>query len=409
MLYAITVGGVLLIVALVTIIVIFVGNNNSENENINKDNNNKDNNNKDNNNKDNDFKTKTMTNYYMNNINSRNSKSRNNISELSTLKTFCNKYTSNTSDNYHIITFKYNSPRNQQNRTFYKTFFKKRKKKEKKNNFFYKEKEKDKINNGKKAEKITNELLSLKTKKDIERYYIKKDHAQAVMDAEKEENNNINKCLDPKTYIKYNLTHEPKNYNLFKSFDIQLMIMGNQKYRNDLLNGVNLYKYKKMKYDDLRGPIGFDKEKIEEKERYKTLEKMKMNYLNKKGLIFANKLYKNTIKRKFFHFEFDENYKNVKKLLYDNRNKYQSRIKKTKNDKKIDDDINNNDIETLRKMDSDAKYVITDKDEMTKYINKLLSFDNKMDKIILSTRNTTDYLSLRAQEHRQIKKKMDKI
>ena len=60
-------------------------------------------------------------------------------------------------------------------------------------------------------------------------------------------------------------------------------------------------------------------------------------------------------------------------------------------------------------MDSDAKYVITDKDEMIKYTNKLLSFDNKMDKIILSTRNTTDYLSLRAQEHRQIKKKMDKI
>jgi hypothetical protein len=337
--------------------------------------------------KDNEFKAITKK-----NNNKKIIKSRNDFSELSTLNTLFN-YTSSIS--------KYNSSRFKENRTFYKII-----KKAKNRNFFYKETEKDKRKNILEAEKITNELLSLKTKNDIKSYYIKKDYAKAVAEAEKEEKNHANKTIDPRKYIKYNLAHEPKKNNLFKSFDIQLMIMGNDKYRNDLFNGVNKYKNKIVQYEDLTGPIGFDKEQIEEKKRIKILEKMKMNYVGTKGLNFANVLYKNKIKKKFLNFHFDKNYINVKTLINENMDKYESRIKRHKKEKTIDNEVDNNDIKTLKQIDSDAKFIITDKEEMIKYTNKLLSFDNKMNRILLKTRNTTDFLSLRAKEHHQIKKKI---
>ena len=37
--------------------------------------------------------------------------------------------------------------------------------------------------------------------------------------------------------------------------------MGNEKYRNNLLEGVNDYKKNVMQYEELSGPTGFDKKK----------------------------------------------------------------------------------------------------------------------------------------------------
>lgn len=42
--------------------------------------------------------------------------------------------------------------------------------------------------------------------------------------------------------------------------------MGNEKYRNNLLDGVNEYKNNVTKFEELRGPTGFDKNRVEEKE-----------------------------------------------------------------------------------------------------------------------------------------------
>ena len=351
-------------------------------------------------------KNKTKKNNQDNeNNNDINIKSRNYFYDFSTLKSDLEAYNCPTksSNNFHTITSIYSNSQNQENRTYYKTV----KKDKKTKNIFYKETKRDKINNKKEADKITNELLSLKTKKEIQSYYIKKDYAEAVSKASNANNFNINNCIDPMTYIKFNFNNEPENNNLFKSFNTQIMIMGNQKYRNDLLDGVNIYKNNCVNYEDMRGPTGFDKNKINEKKRNEIIRKMKMNYVGKRGLIFSNRLYKRNFPKKR-QFEFDDNYKEVKKLLYKNIEKYEKQIKIRKG-KRVAIDVDKKDIKTLKKMDSNAEFIIQDKDEIIKFSNKFLSFDEKVNKLLEKTKYTTDFLFKRAKEHHIIKKKIDQL
>ena len=330
-----------------------------------------------------------------------NKKSRNNFNDFSIIKTDGN-YHINTSHNFRTLS------NISKNRTYYKTI----KKEKKDNNMFYKETKKDKINNKIEAEKIINELLNLKTNKDIKSYYIKKDYEKLIAAAGTENNNNIqifnkNNSIDPMTYIKFNLSNHPRNNKLFKSFDSQIMIMGNKKYRNDLFDGVNLYKNNFVKYKDLRGPIGFDKNKINEKKRNEVIKKMKMNYIVEKGLVFSNKLYKRKYNIKN-DLVFDGNYKDVEKFLYKDIDKYDS-LTKIDNGKKVNAKVDKNDINILKRISGEAEYIIQDKDEMIKFSNRFLSFNERINKLLSKTKNTTDFLSQRAKEHHKIKKKIDQI
>ena len=209
------------------------------------------------------------------------------------------------------------------------------------------------------------------------------------------------------TYIKFNLKNEPKNNSLFKSYDTQILIMGNKKYRNELLDGINIYKDNCLKYQDLRGPIGFDKNNINEKRRSQNIKKMKMNFIGERGLLFSNRLYKKKL-NKLKDYDFDDNYKNMKVLLFKNLDKYEKQIKII-NGKKETVNIDPNDINVLKKFDDYAEYIIQDKDEMIKFSHKFLSFDEKSDKILSKIRNTSNYLSKRAQENHKIKQKIDKL
>ena len=269
--------------------------------------------------------------------------------------------------------------------------------------------EKEKMINQKKADKITNELLSLKTRKDIKDYYIKKEYNEGLITNIKRNEKIKEKRIDPMTYIKYNFSNEPNNISIFKSFDIQMMIMGNDRYRNNLLDGVNVYKNNFIKYENLKGPIGFDKNKIEEKKRDEVINQMKIDNLDKdKAFNFSNRLYKRKYNKKLFDFVYDDNYKNLKKLLNKNIEKYDKQTKIVKG-KKIVVTVDKKDIKTLKKVDSDAEFVINDKDEMIKFSNKFLSFDNKINKMLSKTNNTTNFLFKRAQEHHKIKKKIDQL
>ncbi len=336
--------------------------------------------------------------------NNNNIKSRNLFNEFTSFQNYNVKYPTLTIKNYHSTTSIFRNNSNKENKRCFKTI-----KKDK--NLFYKITKKDKIDNKKEAEKIINELLSLKTKKDIKSYYFKKDYAKAIAEAEKDEKNkNINKVqnsIDPMTYIKFNLKNYPKNNDLFKSLDTQIMVLGNQKYRNELLDGVNVYKKTCFQYEDLRGPIGFDKDKINEKKRNEILKKMKMNYVGEKGLLFSNRLYKKKYHNKF-DFEFDENYKEVKKFLYKNFENYETNMKFNKGEK-LGINVNINDINTLKKIDKYAEFIVHDKNEMIKFSHKFLSLDEKIDKILTKTKDTTSYLFKRAKEHHKIKKKIDDI
>jgi hypothetical protein len=132
------------------------------------------------------------------------------------------------------------------------------------------------------------------------------------------------------TKIKYNLITNPKNPELFRSFDTQLIIMGDEKYRNNLLDGVNDYKNNVARYGELKGPTGFDKNQIEEKKRNKIIRVMKRNFVEKRGMIFTQQTFKPKIKgkKKIFNFEYDENYKKVKQLYNKDINKYERHVNK---------------------------------------------------------------------------------
>ena len=283
------------------------------------------------------------------------------------------------------------------------------------NNYMcYTENKNEKIDNEKKAEEITNELLSLKTYEDIKNYYVKKDLKKKI-----KEKKDVNKIffedihlIDPQSYIKYNLITNPKRGDLFKSFDTQLMIMGNEKYRNNLLEGVNDYKKNVMLYEELSGPTGYDKNKEEEKKTKKIFNKMKEHFVEKKGMTFSQQAFKskgkNRNKKKTLDFEYDTNYKHIKKLLYKDMKKYEKHLPKNNSKRRLIK-VEKKDINTMTKLDDNADVDIKDVNDIIKFSNKFLSFDEKLKKLVTGTINTTGYLFKRTKEYQKIKNKIDQF
>ena len=283
------------------------------------------------------------------------------------------------------------------------------------NNYIcYTENKNEKIDNEKKAEEITNELLSLKTYEDIKNYYVKKD-----LKKKKIEEKDVNKIffedihlIDPQSYIKYNLITNPKRGDLFKSFDTQLMIMGNEKYRNNLLEGVNDYKKNVMQYEELSGPTGFDKNKEEEKKNKRIFNKMKEHFLEKKGMTFTQQAFKSKNKNRkiknTLDLEYDINYKHIKKLINKDIRKYEKHIHKNNSKRRLVK-VDKSDINTMTKLDDNADVAIKDIDDIIKFSHKFLSFDEKLKKLVSGATNTTRYLFKRTKEYQKIKNKIDQF
>ena len=272
----------------------------------------------------------------------------------------------------------------------------------------YTEDSKEKIDNNKKAEQITNELLSLKNSKDIKNYYIKKD-LEKFKTQEKNKNKEI-PVVDPMSYIKYNLVTNPKKRDLFKSFDVQLSIMGNEKYRNNLIDGVNEYKNNVVKFEELRGPTGFDKNRVEETKRRNVIKKMNKNFKEKRGMIFTQQTFnlKNKIKKNMFNFDYDEDYKKLKKLMNKGIERYERNMNKKRSKKNIMS-VDKKDIKMMNNLDNEAEYMIKEMGDIVKFSNRFLSFEEKLNKLVSKTINTTGYLFKRTKEYQKIKTKIDQF
>ena len=272
----------------------------------------------------------------------------------------------------------------------------------------YTEDSKEKTDNNKKAEQITNELLSLKNSKDIKNYYIKKD-LEKFKTQEKNKNKEI-PVVDPMSYIKYNLITNPKKRDLFKSFNVQLSIMGNEKYRNNLIDGVNEYKNNVVKFEELRGPTGFDKNRVEETKRRNVIKKMNKNFKEKRGMIFTQQTFKlkNKIKKNMFNFDYDEDYKKLKKLMNKGIERYERNMNKKRSKKNILS-VDKKDIKMMNNLDNEAEYMIKEMGDIVKFSNRFLSFEEKLNKLVSKTINTTGYLFKRTKEYQKIKTKIDQF
>lgn len=110
-------------------------------------------------------------------------------------------------------------------------------------------KEKKKINEN--VNKIIKLLLS--DKFDENKFLTTKNNLKTII-----KNQNKNKEIDPKYYIKNKFQIEPNNKNLFKTYKKQIKALGSEKYRNYLFKGINEFEIKTLKYSFLKGPIGLN-------------------------------------------------------------------------------------------------------------------------------------------------------
>jgi len=136
---------------------------------------------------------------------------------------------------------------------------------------------------------------------------------------------------------------------------------------------------------------------------------MNRNFVEKRGMIFTNQTFKpKNKKKKPFAFEYDEDYINVKKLFNKGIEKYERIMSKQISKKKLFS-VDKKDINIMNNLDSEAGAVIKVPEDIIRFSNKFLSFDEKLNKLVSKTVNTTGYLFKRTKEYHKIKTKIDQF
>ena len=180
--------------------------------------------------------------------------------------------------------------------------------------------------------------------------------------------------IDPMNYIEINFLENAYKPNKFKSYNMQLKVLGNQKYRNFLLEGINSYNKNYAKYRKLKSSMGYMSNNEDDKNLNKKINEMLHN--KKRKLIFN--LHNN-------------NYKKNKKIVK-NAFSFDTKDKKLKN--RIDNlnlrlnSISKNDIEKI------SNYIEKNKN--------YISFDKKIELFLLRAQKTSNYINSRAEEYNRI-------
>ena len=174
--------------------------------------------------------------------------------------------------------------------------------------------------------------------------------------------------IDPMYYIRMNLSENPHNSDLYQSYKIQINTLGQEKFRKMLLDGINIYRNKIIKYKNLKWSTGHD---INNED----------NKINNKKI---NMMLNSEKSPKFIFNIFNNNYKKNKKIL--------KNIKSFSSEKKIISS-NNNRIDNLHLKLNAIKN--NDIDKIGNYLTKnykYLSFDKKLDLILLKSKKTSNYI-----------------
>ena len=192
----------------------------------------------------------------------------------------------------------------------------------------------DKNNN--KVEEIINSLMNdNKDNKKIIYSYLSKNFSEIIKSKKyyKKENYPQEKIISPKNYIEYNLKTKPYNTNSFKSFDVQIKFFKNKE------------------------------------------------YINKKILERIDKFNKNEIKEANLNIKpyYDNNLRNVKNILFDNKNNFHFKT------------CNNDNFKDNNRNRKRYKYKIFNGMEFKG--KNLNSFDEEMNNILISNKNGIKYIN----------------
>jgi hypothetical protein len=191
-------------------------------------------------------------------------------------------------------------------------------------------------------------------------------------------------AINPLKYIEFNLSENPHKPSVFKSYKLQVKLMGNEKYRNLLLDDINYYnnnysKFKNIKTNKLYDDKNENKEEINK--NIKEMLKDKIKSKNKSLFLFKKSIHNSKKKKKlfrnFYSFSFDSNYKLSENKRIDNFNSRFNLVSK-------------NDIDKIN------KYIETNR--------KKLSFDEKINLLLLRAKKTSNFIKKRTEEYDRINK-----
>ena len=105
-----------------------------------------------------------------------------------------------------------------------------------------------------------------------------KDEDDKLSNEKKEEENlnNTENLINPLKIIQSNLSNEPDNNDLYKSKNLQVKCLGNEKNRKKMFNGINVYKRDKEKYKIVNVDIPSNRKKKEQVNIDKIMKKNKI-------------------------------------------------------------------------------------------------------------------------------------
>ena len=184
--------------------------------------------------------------------------------------------------------------------------------------------------------------------------------------------------INPMKYIKMNLSENPHSPDKFKSYNIQVKLIGNEKNRNLLLDGINFYNMNYVKYKSIKPTMIFNTKY--EKEQNKKINEMFHD--KKRPKLIFNTQYNNNKKSKKL-------LKNIKTFSFENKHK-EAKNKRIDNLNYRLNLISKNDIVSLNNyIEKNRKY---------------LSFDKKINLMLLRAKKTSKYINKRTEEYSKINK-----
>ena len=192
------------------------------------------------------------------------------------------------------------------------------------------------------------------------------------------------RSIDPIGYIKYNLQNNPNDKNLYKGINKVMKQLGKsyikEEYESNLIKKASDVNYLKIDNEHIQAPLGEAK-------------KYKQKY---EDLINQTKIFKS------FYFNKNETPQRKEKIKYDPHRKILDKVYKIYFDNKI----GSND-EKKKEEIKDNKNKTKIEKELEKNMEKYVSFDTRINVVLLASKNTEESVNQKFREHEEMLNKIN--
>lgn len=194
------------------------------------------------------------------------------------------------------------------------------------------------------------------------------------------------RSIDPISYIKYNLQNNPNDKNLYKGINKVMKQLGKSymkdEYESNLIKKASDVNYLKIDNEHIQAPLG-------EAKKYK-----------KKYEDLINQ----TKKFKSFYFNKSETPQKKEKIMYNPHRKILDKIYKIYFDNKIG---KNDEKKKIEKKDNNNKNKSKIEKELEKNMEKYVSFDTRINVVLLASKNTEESVNQKFREHEEMLNKIN--